>query len=473
MATFMSTQRGGRKLIYEDHSYNKVRDSSDGKIYWRCDKLSTKCGATAITDAASNVLLGKPHNHASSPTKIALKALQHKIKEEAVSSSSTARAVVSNALEGISDGVKVHLPKIKNLQKTVSRKRQRTGTIPPVPHSLTDIIIPDDLRRTKTSEPQDFILSDSGTEDKNRIIIFSCTSDLNRLIQCQTWVVDGTFTSAPNLWYQLWVIYGVFHSKTIPFIYAFLPNKNEDIYERTLVNIFQKIDTIQPGARPNTIIIDFEMAVVNTFRQLVPDVKIRGCFFHFCKAIWLKVQQLGLEQIYTDDEYFQTIIKSFCALSFVPPAEVSHAFELLGNELVESFGEDERYHGFIDYFIATWVGRTLPPRNPRFAINVWNCNNITLEGLPRATNSIESWHHIFYSIFSSHHLNPNRVIEKLLKEQLTQDDLCTRLEAGHVIAPYSHKQYQIVNEKFLQIIKDYNSSYISGFLQICSHYVIL
>ncbi|EEZ97435.1 hypothetical protein TcasGA2_TC011266 [Tribolium castaneum] len=248
MITFIKTQRGARKLIFQEYSYNKVKDGPDGKTYWRCDEIPLKYGGTATTDRNNSVFLGQPHNHAPSPTKIAVKRVNSTIKENAVTSPNTPRDLVNSSLEGISDGVKIHLPELKKLQKTVSRKRKNVGAICLVPHSLVEIDIPPRLRRTKTATQENFILSDSGTEDANHIIIFGCTTDVNRLIQCDTWVVDGTFKSAPNLWYQLWVIHGVFFNKTVPFIFAFLPSKSEVIYERALTTVLAKIDAIRPAA---------------------------------------------------------------------------------------------------------------------------------------------------------------------------------------------------------------------------------
>ncbi|XP_050519261.1 uncharacterized protein LOC126893282 [Diabrotica virgifera virgifera] len=469
MATYISTKRGQKKLIFQEYFYHRVRSTPNGRTYWTCGE---SCGGSAITigdgNDGENVIIRRVHNHGPSH-KIGPMTVQHKIREAASSSHYTPRDVVNTALEGISDDTKVHLPQLTSMQKMVRKVRRRNQVIPRVPHSFRELIIPNELRRTKTSIPQDFILSDTGIDDQNRIIIFGCTLDLTRLIQCDTWVVDGTFKSAPNLWYQLWIIHGVFHNKTLPFIYAFLPNKNERSYERSLIKIFEKIDIIRPGARPNTIVIDFEMAVVNTFRRLVPNIRVHGCFFHFCQAIWRKVQQLGLAQLYRDEQFFKTLIKSFCALSFVPPAEVSQVFELLETELIDSFGEDERCHSFIDYFITTWVGRTLPPRNPYYAIGMWNCNNITLEGLPRTTNSAESFHHAFNSMFSCRHPNPYILIEKLIKEQLRQDLISSRLEAG--LEEVQDNRYQRANGRLANLLRNYNNMNVGQFLEECGQHI--
>jgi hypothetical protein len=95
--------------------------------------------------------------------------------------------------------VKTSLPEIRILQKTVCRKRKATGISPVIPHPLTEVTIPQELCATKTEREENFILGNTGPQDPNRIIIFSCTTDINRLTQCKTWVIDSTFKCAPDL----------------------------------------------------------------------------------------------------------------------------------------------------------------------------------------------------------------------------------------------------------------------------------
>ena len=471
MATFIQTQRDCNKLVYNKYTYNKVKDGSNGKRYWRCDELGLKCGGTAITDEANNVHLRKPHSHAPSPTKITIKSIKSRIKDSAASRGDTPRDLVNGAIERINDGVKMHLPELKNLQKMVTRKRLKIAAIPLVPHSLAEITIPVNLRLTRTTAQENFLIQDTGVEDENRIIILGSTTDINRLTRCSTWVIDGTFKSAPNLWYQLWVVHGIYFNKTIPFVFAFLPNKTEVTYERVVEFILTKIDSVSPGARPSTIIIDYEQAVINVFKRLIPNISLHGCFFHYCQAIWRKVKELGMVRLYTNDDYFRTLIKSFSALAFVTPQQIPDAFESLANELIENFGDDEMNNSFLEYFMKTWVGRRVPRRNPLYPIDMWNCQDISLEGLPRTTNSVESWHHAFASIFSSHHPNPYKVMEKLLKEQTRSDFICTRLENGQTVNLYSRIEYRKANERLLNVIRDFGNRNLGDFLQTCSYYI--
>jgi hypothetical protein len=94
-----------------------------------------------------------------------------------------------------------------NLQKTVSRKRRANGQQFAIPQTLAEINIPAQLGLTKTANPENFVLADTGPADPARIIIFASRTDVARLASCDVWVVDGTFKSAPQLFYQLWVFF--------------------------------------------------------------------------------------------------------------------------------------------------------------------------------------------------------------------------------------------------------------------------
>jgi hypothetical protein len=105
------------------------------------------------------------------------------------------------------------------------------------------------------------LMYDSEAADPQRILIFASHIDCARLSQCDTWLADGTFRSSPSMFYQLWVIHGLYRGRVLPFIFCLLPNKQQQIYNRVLEQILVNIPR-----RPTTIIIDFEKAVESAFR---------------------------------------------------------------------------------------------------------------------------------------------------------------------------------------------------------------
>ncbi|KAL3088925.1 hypothetical protein niasHT_028701 [Heterodera trifolii] len=167
----------------------------------------------------------------------------------------------------------------------------------------------------------------------------------------------------------------------------------------------------------------------------------------------------------------------FVALAFLPVEHVSWTYSALANDFFDDHqdGEQGEMTGaiglFLDYFERTWVGRQRVA--PRYAIELLNCNAITLERLPRTTNSSESWHHAFSSIFSTHHPNPYKLLDGLLREQVRVDFICSRLEAGETVELYSRADYRQANERLLTLIGQHHEMDPGDFLRSCCSYIHL
>ena len=119
-----------------------------------------------------------------------------------------------------------------------------------------------------------FLLGDTG-EGNNRILIFGRISWLQHLVFSEIWFADGTFTIAPSLFHQVYVISAKKHDGVIPIVYALLPNKQRLTYSR----LFELLKTIESNLRPVSIICDFEQAAIHAFQDAFPTVRIKGCFF--------------------------------------------------------------------------------------------------------------------------------------------------------------------------------------------------
>ena len=130
------------------------------------------------------------------------------------------------------------------------------------------------------------------------------------------------------------------------------------------------------------------MAVLNAVRDSFQNSTLNGCFFHFCQAICHKVQSLGLQNGYRDDDEFNLKIRMLAAVAFVLTTDVIRAFESLS----DNFPLDAPARATIDYFKHTYVGRLRPGgqrRDPLFPSTVWNMYEQTLQGLSRTNNAVD------------------------------------------------------------------------------------
>ena len=116
---------------------------------------------------------------------------------------------------------------------------------------LTGFELPLPLQNTHDGEQ--FLLHNSGPQDENRVIVFATLPELDLLSLYDDWFCDGTFSTAPTVFYQIYTIHASAEGCLIPIVYALLPDKKESTYCHLLSIL--KVDS------PKRVTIDFEVAV--------------------------------------------------------------------------------------------------------------------------------------------------------------------------------------------------------------------
>lgn len=158
------------------------------------------------------------------------------------------------------------------------------------------------------------------SSDEFGYCIFSSKKSIQLILNAQKneeerfLVMDATFSITPNrMFYQVLIIYaryfekvndfyniffeiahsnGIFSyfsfSQTYPLVYVLMTKKTQKAYEHALKYVHENIFPLQCGA----IITDFECAMRNAIRHVVPGVKLLGCWFHYAQAIRRKVASI-------------------------------------------------------------------------------------------------------------------------------------------------------------------------------------
>ena len=105
-------------------------------------------------------------------------------------------------------------------------------------------------------------------------------------------MLDGTFTSAPQLRQQLLSIHGLFHSGwRLPLVYGLIPGKTQVLYSDFLT----ELDSFGGFEfDPQSVLSDFEKGFHNAILSVWPSATIRGCYFHFKQALFRKLQSFDL-----------------------------------------------------------------------------------------------------------------------------------------------------------------------------------
>ena len=101
--------------------------------------------------------------------------------------------------------------------------------------------------------------------------------------------------------------------------------------------------------------------MIGAIRQVYPLCPIYGCLFHLTKNVYKHVQELGLQQMYKEDELFRENIRMIPSLSFVPIQDTVAAFDRLTQHC--GIAEQPVLNYFEHVYIGEVRGGQTPPTN--------------------------------------------------------------------------------------------------------------
>lgn len=384
----------------------------------------------------------------------------NKIKKNAIRCDDNPGGVIGSALQSIPSPVAARLPKINTLTREVQRYRKAKQFSIPTALSLEDLIIPNDL--TKNAKGYEMLLHDSGA-NRSRFIIFATKQNLDILADCKQWAGDGTFSSVPSIFKQLYTIHGMVKGKLLPLVYILMPDKNEESYS----NVLSVLKNYLPHSNVERMMVDFEIAFINAFKLCFPNVHIAGCYFHFTQCVWRHVQCVGLQRSYNNDVNFALNVRMLMALAFVPVHDVKNAF----NQLIAcKFYEDNEVvlDPLISYFEHNWIGVVTRNRNrrlkPFFSLDLWNCNQAVLENLMRTNNSLEGWHNSFNNKVRVSHASMSKFITVIKYEQALTETIISQLNTGLNITAKRRKTYKDIDCRLESCVSKYDPNNILQYL---------
>jgi hypothetical protein len=316
---------------------------------------------------------------------------------------------------------------------------------PPLPKSLSSIEVPHLLTRT--------LLNDQFLLNHNRramILTFSSLTAIKLLGENHHWNADGTFRTAPRLFYQSFSIHVCDEYSMKSAIYAALPSKRKIIYDEFLQDVisFAKINGVKLA--PKTILTDFEVALYKSFSHSFPIATIKGCQFHFSQNIWRQIKKKGLLKL-SQDEDARRQIAIILMLPILPPAEIDTAF----CDIVEDLSNlNKTFLKLTDYILETYIEESIYPRS------FWNLFDII--GIrPKTNNHVEGYH----GQLNSHCATHLSIWSWIRYIQTAEESVMIRLEQETLQQRTTRpKRFKSVNnENILQQAKD---DYLNGLLDL-------
>ncbi|KAH9359853.1 hypothetical protein HPB48_002452 [Haemaphysalis longicornis] len=191
------------------------------------------------------------------------------------------------------------MPSPSTLKRTIRKQRQKHQNPYVLPKAREDIIIPEEFK-VAGSDDSPFLAYDSGSGDHDRILVFGTAKNFERLSAAKCWFMDGTFKVTPSLFYQIYTVHGLYHGAVIPFMYALLPNKKEETYQR----LFSVLAGMVSNVACEVMYSDFEAAAITACARHFPQTRMQGCFFHLCQSVYRKLCKFGMQARYSNDEEF-------------------------------------------------------------------------------------------------------------------------------------------------------------------------
>lgn len=346
-------------------------------------------------------------------------------------------------------------------RKIIERHRTRTeNALPQDPDNLENI----EKEYCTTFDNEPFLLKNIATAE-GQIMIFSTVANLKRLSKSRVYVLDGTFSSAPENFRQIYTIHGQVSQrlpkKFLPYVHILLPSKTQSVYKKAIKSIKRLARSHNIVLDPAILLTDFESAQIKALKEVFPDAIQKGCFFHLVKSLWRRLQKLGLKKQYASNVKVQMAFRQTEALAFLPPQKVSEGLTAIRATAPKSMTT------FFDYVEKNYVQGKLKADGrrsvARFPPELWACEEATMNGDPRTSNSLEGWHNKFNRLFKGQgRLKFYAVLKAFKEEERNTSGEYLRHLQGDLSIRESKKQQK--KEKDLQkAVEAYRSSDLSLF----------
>ncbi|KAK3752540.1 hypothetical protein QZH41_016319, partial [Actinostola sp. cb2023] len=176
--------------------------------------------------------------------------------------------------------------------------------------------------------PIDFLQADLKVKDR-RHLIFATSKQLDTLAKAKVWHCVFVFKLIRHPFQQLLTINAFVRSgeyaKQVPLVFVVMSGRKEKDYKK----VFRKVMDLLSSASVQQVTVDFEKAVWKDLKSVLPEVQIQGCLFHWTQVLWRKVQELGLQVPYCNEDATYTYIRKLMALPFLPEHEIRPMFDRL------------------------------------------------------------------------------------------------------------------------------------------------
>ena len=448
MAHVVDGNRGGKILIFNNSRFRRNQTRQTG-IYWKCD--AERCQSRIKTNlfdvnnplAIINIISSTPHaGHGNPDENIERSRLVRQMREEIRNDPTrTIRSVYDRVVLRAGPGVNPFIPSFQSVRSVLNRERAKH--VPPVPRNLAQVNI-NGLWALTQNQQQYLRHQNNGSG----VLIFATDEDLQLLANATMVFVDGTFKTAPRPYEQFFTIHGEINGHILHLASGLLANKNAQSYAevfRTLANDIQRL-TGQPWV-VREMVTDFEAAIMNAATQIFPGIRIKGCYFHFTKAVYRRIKKLGLARAYERDQALQRFVQKVMAMGFLPLNILRANWRNLQQapNTVALLQQYQRLNRFVRYFSRNWMNP-----NGIFRPMRWNVYMRPMEY--RTNNAVEAFNRAWNWFVGVRHPSLWVFLTKLRQQKALQEVATTNMLNG-LPPPRRRRNWRILEDR-IERVKD-------------------
>ncbi|CAF4475878.1 unnamed protein product [Didymodactylos carnosus] len=370
--TWSKTQRGETAILYNNYLYHLKRVNQNGSSLYVCTFKSCYCTITLKNDAITKST-ATSHNHdpkLPDNVQIVLTGLKRRVLTDA---DKPIPKIYDE--ERRENGTAATVPVFDAWKSTLYAIRKTI--LPPIPTSLSSIVIPQDMYYNNSKH--EFLFCNSPTPHK--VIAFGSESAIKLLSENHHWNADGTFRTSPALFSQAYYIHVWDEYSMKPIVYACCEDKSQSGYTcllRSLVGYAAQKNIV---LSPSSILIDFEKAAINAINDVFPQTLVKGCHFHYAQNVWKKVKKYGLVKL-VKQENSRRQIANIISLPLVLKDQINHCMEVIIDELCNA---DSKFDKLTDYILNNYI------EDARFSFDMWNHFD-SIGERPRTNNHLEGYH---------------------------------------------------------------------------------
>ena len=184
------------------------------------------------------------HTHPADGSEIEAEKIVKRMKDKAMTTLQPITAIYQDEIQHLAQHenrteIAERIPPLMQIKSSLYEVRRKR--LPALPQSRAEVHFENEWAKTCSGE--NFLLAEDGEGD-SKIVVFAADGNLKLLCDAETIYVDGTFSTCPHLFYQIFTFHAFRHGKQFPLVYCLLPNKRRETYIRSFEIVKQKAEQL-------------------------------------------------------------------------------------------------------------------------------------------------------------------------------------------------------------------------------------